>query len=98
MKTLTAFLVSTSAKTTEKVADICLPNSLREWKEKKQINDTSENKYKDEVHSCQVEVKDLKGKTTSGRLKSMNSRVYNWNVFDKQLRQENILRRYPKVS
>ena len=98
IKTLTACLVSTSAKTTEEVAEVCLPNSLRKWKEKKHINDSSENKYKDESHVCQVEVKDLKGKTRSGRLKSMSNRVYNWDVFDKQLREEEILRKYPKVS
>ena len=97
VKTLALTLALADDKAKNDLVDICLPESLKKWKEKEKYKDEPGTKYEDKDHPCAVSVKDLDGKTTSGREKSMRQKVKNWDTFDKQLKKDKILRKYPKV-
>ena len=91
-------MVSAGGKIENEYVQVCLPESLRRWKEKNNIDDLPGTKYADQEHKCNWNVQDLKGKTKSGVLKSMNQRIYIWEVFDRQLKADTNLAKYPKVS
>ena len=91
-------MVSAGGRVENEHVQVCLPESLRRWKEKNHIDDLPEAKYTDQEHNCNWNVQDLKGKTKSGVLKSMNQRIHIWEVFDRQLKADAQLAKYPKVS
>ena len=96
-KTLALSLVLLQDETKNKIMDVCLPESLKKWKEAKNYKDAPGTKYASKGQSCQISLKDLDGKTKSGKKKSMKERVGNWDALDKQLKNDEILKKYSKV-
>ena len=95
---MTALLVSAGGKSEQGLINICLPESLRRWKEKHKIEDLPGTKYADQGHKCDLNIKDLKGKAKSGKLKSLKQRIHIWQVFDKLLQADRSLAQFPRVS
>ena len=70
----------------------CLPESLKKWREKNNYKITSETLYENGDHPCKILVKDLKGNTEN--MKEKNAK---WENLDKQIKNDEILKKYPKV-